>query len=168
MVIGGFIIGAVEALGAFKDTGYRILADLGLKDPKPDQMYPMQIFCDFFEAISTKVGSATVSTMGKNVGINFPQPPEVNSIEKYLNSIDKEYKGGVRGIGMDEGWKTKITGTNSANAVFTGQFPDNFIRGLVEGMGRSVTKNNKFNVVIDTTQPSIDKGEKSVTLLITW
>ena len=168
MVIGGFILGAVEALGAFKETGYRILADIGLKDAKMDQMYPMQIFCDFFESISSKVGTATLSTMGKNVGSTFPLPPDVDSAEKILNALDSQYKYGTRGLGMDEGWKVKKTGSNSATAVFTGHFPDNFIRGLVESMGRKVTKSNKFTAAIDSTQPSIDKGEKSVTLLLSW
>jgi hypothetical protein len=168
MVAGGFIIGAVEALGAFKETGYHILSDSGLKDPKFDQMYPMQIFCDFFESISTKVGTATLSTMGKNVGASFPLPPELDSVEKFLNTIDSQYKYGTKGLGIDDGWKVKLTGANSATAVFTGPLPDNFIRGLIESMGRKVSKTNKMNVAIDPTQPSIDKGEKSVTLLCTW
>jgi hypothetical protein len=168
LMIGGYIIGAVEALGIYRSTGYQILSEYGLSEPKPDQMYSMTIFCDFFDAISTKIGPSTLLVMGKTVGTSFELPPEVDSIDKLFNSLETGYKLASKNLRPDEGWNIKMMSGRSAEVTFVGAFPDNFMRGLLEGMANRILKNGKFLAKIDETRPSIDKGGKSVTFQCVW
>jgi hypothetical protein len=55
MVMGISIIGTVEGLGPYKETGNRILAQSGIQDLKLDGWYPVQSFSDFFDVISSKM-----------------------------------------------------------------------------------------------------------------
>jgi hypothetical protein len=164
--VGATIIGTVDGLGAFKDTGYRILAEAGVKDLKPDEWYPMQALCDFFETVSSKVGKSTLFLIGKNLVVNVPLPPQIDSIEKVYSGFDQVYKTSFHNVPSGEGWKCELTGPTSASMVCTSPFPDEYTRGVTEGFGRRF-KNN-VTAKIDETKPRVDTGGKSVTILVTW
>ena len=164
--IGANILGVIEGSGAFRQTGYRILADLGLKELKQDQWYPMQPFCDFFEAIEKKFGGATLAMIGKSNGSGLPLPPELNTIEKVYSSFDQVYRMNFRNVPTNEGWKFTKTGPKSATIVCTGPMPDEYLRGIAIGFGGRFEKN--LVVKFDETQLRRDKGGNSVTLLVNW
>jgi hypothetical protein len=170
MALGANIIATVEALGVYAVTGYRILAEHGIKDIKPDEWYPMQAFCDFFEAIDTKVGASVFYIIGKTVARTVPLPSEVNTVEKALARFDRVYKTYYKGVAWTEGWKVQIWGDQSAKLVFRGPFPDDFARGLTEGFVRRFARgsNSQIMVRIDSAAPRRDCGESSTTLLANW
>ena len=58
----------VESLGTYKDTGYRLLAQVGIDDVKADDWYDQQIFCDFLDLIQQKVGNQRLFIAGRNQG----------------------------------------------------------------------------------------------------
>ncbi len=66
-ILGSNIIATVDALEVYASTGYGILAENGITDIQPDGWYPMQPFCDFLEAIDTKVGASVYYIIGKKV-----------------------------------------------------------------------------------------------------
>jgi hypothetical protein len=160
------IIGTVDGLGAYKDTGYRILADSGVQNLKPDEWYPMQALCDFFAAVSSKVGKSTFFLIGKNLVAKAPLPPEIDSIEKVYAGFDQVYKTNFRNVPESEGWNFELTGPTSARMICTSPFPDEYTRGITEGFGRRF-KNN-VTAKIDETKPRVDSGGKSVTILVSW
>jgi len=170
MALGAHIIATVEALGAYAATGYRILAEHGITDIKPDEWYPMQAFCSFFEALDRRVGASVFYIVGKAVACAVPLPPEVNNVEKALSRFDLVYKTYYKGVAWTEGWKVQIRGDQSAKLVFRGPFPDDFVRGLAEGFIRRFARGSKSQVTvrIDAAAPRRDRGQSSTTLLASW
>lgn len=168
MVDSGLILGAVESLGIYKTTGYSILSSQGIKDIHPGQWVPMQILCNFFETIATKIGPATLFIMGRNVGSSIPLLPNNNTIEKVLVSLDTAYKSMTRGIGFGEGWKIDQMQSNSARLVFTGHFPSDFLCGLVQGLLQRVSVSTHPRVRFDENHVLLDHGSSSIALLVNW
>jgi hypothetical protein len=163
---GTTIISTVDALGTYKDTGYRMLAECGLSNPKPDAWYSMQILGDFFEAITLKIGNATLFMLGKAVAESMDLPPQIDTIEKLYGSFDQVYKMTFKNVASSEGWSFKPTGANKATLSFCGPFPDDYCRGVAEGFGKRFAK--KLSVKVDETQPRLDQGGKSVNLIVSW
>ncbi len=170
MVLGANIIATVEALGAYSDTGYRILAENGITDVQPDEWYPMQAFCNFIEALNSRVGASVLYITGKAVAACLPLPPEVNTVEKALSRFDLVYKTYYKGVAWTEGWKVRIRGDRSAQLVFRGPFPDDFVRGLTEGFIRRFANGSTDRITVrnDAASPRRDRGQSSTTLLARW
>jgi hypothetical protein len=170
MALGANIIATVEALGAYTSTGYRILAENGITNIKPDEWYPMQAFCSFFEALDRRVGASVFYIVGRTAACAVPLPPEVNTVEKALSRFDSVYKTYYRGGAWTDGWKVQIRGDQSAKLVFRGPFPDDFVRGLTEGFIRRFARGStgRVTVRIDAAAPRRDRGESSTTLLANW
>jgi hypothetical protein len=165
--LGAHIIATFEALGLYTAAGYSILAKNGITDIKPDEWYPMQAFCNFFEAIDTKVGAYII---GKTLGATVPLPPEANTVEKALSRLDVVYKTNYKGVAWTEGWRVQISGDKSAKLIFRGPFPDDFVRGVTEGFVRRFNRGagGRVTVRIDAAAPRRDRGESSTTLLASW
>jgi hypothetical protein len=161
-VMGISMIGSVEALGPYKDTGYRILTECGVQDLKPDGWYPVQAFSRFFDVVTAKVGNATLLMMGRNVANNTPLFPGTDSIEKCMASFDQGFRMFFRGVGPEEGWKVEQTGTTSAKLVFTGLFPSSYIKGMTEGFCKKFRPNAV--VKVDEAQ----SAGSSVTMQVSW
>ncbi len=170
LALGDNIIATVEALGAYSATAYQILAENGITDVKPDEWYPMQAFCSFFEALDRRLGASVFYIVGKTVAVALPLPPEVNTVEKALSRFDLVYKTYYKGVAWTEGWKVRISGDQSAQLVFRGPFPDDFVRGLTEGFIRRFAggSTGRITVKIDAAAPRLDRGENSTTLLASW
>ncbi len=169
-VLGPVVIGTVEALGIYKDTGYGILADCGVVDPEMDQLYPLQVLCDFFQKVETQLGPASLTTMGRNVAKAVPVPPGINSPETALISLGKSYHLNHSNVPKNEGWKYEKTGPASARMVCNAPYPDDFCRGIVDGFVRRFKPAGKGTVrtEIDKTKPRRNTGGKSVTVLARW
>jgi hypothetical protein len=169
-VSGPVVVGTVDALGIYKDTGYKILADCGISDPKMDQLYPLQVLCDFFTQVETRFGPSTLSVMGKNVAQVTPVPPGVDSPEAVLSSMGEAYQLNHQDVPADEGWRYEKTGPTSARMVCNAPYPDDFCRGIIEGFVRRFkqTSGGAVRAEIDMTQPRRDNGGQSVTVLVRW
>jgi hypothetical protein len=168
--LGAIIATTVEALGVYAATGYRILAENGITDIKPDEWYPMQAFCNFFEAIDIKVGASVYYIIGKKVAATVALPPDLNTVEKALSGFDLVHKTNYKGLALADGWKVQIYGDKSAELVFRGPFPDDFVRGVAEGLVRRFANGSadRVTVRIDAGAPRRDRGESSTTLLANW
>jgi hypothetical protein len=169
-VIGSQILVTIEALGTYKDTGYRMLEECGLSDIKPDQWYSQQAYCDYLESIETKIGKATLVVVGKNVAAAAKVHFDIDTVEKWMASAAQIYQRNHRNVPKNEGWAYKMTGPSSAILTCNEPYPDSFIRGLAYGFVRRFQKdcNRLFSVKFDETQPRRDKGGSMVTLIVEW
>ena len=86
-VNGETVLSLVDGMGAFKETGLKILAAHGIADIKPGHWYPQQAWLDAFKDIAGKMGASTLLSIGKTVPANAKWPPHVDSIDKALASI---------------------------------------------------------------------------------
>jgi len=113
-VVGSKILVTVDALGAFKDTGYRYLEECGLLVIKLDQRYSQQAYCDFLETVETKIGKATLVVVGNNVAAAAQVHFDLDSVEKWMASAAQVYQRNHRNVPKNEGWTYKMTGPSAA------------------------------------------------------
>jgi len=166
-IIGNSVYYMIEALGTYKDTGYRLLAQVGISDIKMDDWYAQQTFCDFLDLIQQKVGNKTLFIAGRNQGLEAVLPPVLDVPEKVLASFNQVYRMAHKDIPASEGWAYTSTGPNSAIMTCTAPYPDEFSRGVCDGFVRRFKK-EKTTAKIDETQPRMDTGGKSVTIVVNW
>lgn len=76
---------------AVQDFGTEILQRNGLPDPKPGQWYNFQAFMDSMKQISEKFGGAMLNRIGQQICNYAKIPPEIDSVEKFMESNDKAY-----------------------------------------------------------------------------
>ena len=166
--IGKNILGTVQALGSFKGTAYSYLEKCGLLDLKPDQWYPMQSYCDFFEMLADSTGAKTLQVIGRSLGQNIDLANGAETIGKVYESFNMDFKAKYRNTNPDEGFMVNQTSATSCQIVFTGPFPSEFMRGVLEGIGRQLSDIEYMTVTIDETQPRIETGGKSTTFSLIW
>jgi hypothetical protein len=159
-VIGSQILVTVDALGAFKNTGYRYLEECGLSDIKLDQWYSQQSYCDLLETIETKTGKATLVVVGTNVAAAAKVHFDIDTVEKWMASAAQVYQRNHRNVPKNKGWAYKMTGPSSAILTCNEPYPDSFIRGLADGFVRRFQKdpNRIVSIRIDETQSRRDNG----------
>ena len=166
-IIGNSVYFMVEALGTYKDTGYRLLAQVGISDIKMDDWYDQQIFCDFLELIQQKVGNKTLFIAGRNQGMGAGLPPVLDCPEKVLAGFNQVYKMAHKETPASEGWTYTSSGPNSAIMTCTSPYPDEFSRGICDGFVRRFKEGNT-TAKIDETKARLDTGGKSVTIIVNW
>ena len=163
------VISTVEALGVYKETGYKLLEENGIVKPAPEGWYSQQDYVNFFEALSSKVGPATLFIMGKTLGTTGKIPPNIDTFEKVLLSMDQFYKLHHRNVPSNEGWQFEKTGPNTIKLISTGPYPDEFLRGVISGYAeRYKPEKGRATVTIDPARPRGDTGGDSVTILVNW
>jgi hypothetical protein len=169
-VNGETVLSVVNGVGVFTSAAKKVLKDCGIDDPKPGQWYPQQAWLNSFKSIAEKTGKATLKGIGRSIPENAQWPPEVNSIESGLRSIDMAYHMNHRN-GNIGNYKFTKTSPNSAVMVCDNPYPDYFDMGIIESVCQKFSKpgeSAKVRVKIDETKPSRDKGEQSTTYIIEW
>ena len=167
-VNGETVLSVVDAMGSFKGVGLGILAEHGLENVQPRQWYPQQAWLDAFQTIANKVGVATLAAIGKAIPDNAKWPPQVDTLEKALASIDVAYHLNHRG-GEIGSYKFESTGPKSGKMICRNPYPSEFDQGLISATARKFAPNGTFPAVkLDATAPTRKKGADSCTYLITW
>jgi hypothetical protein len=165
--LGTNIRNTLESLELYKDVGYKLLTQAGIPDLKNDEWYDQQMYCDFLDMLKQKVGPSTLFVAGRNIGMNAPLPPQLNTPAKVLASFDQVYKANHKGVPANQGWIYNSTGENKATMICNSPYPDDLTRGVCDGFVRRF-KTGALFVKIDETKPRIDTGGKTVTFLIQW
>jgi hypothetical protein len=167
-VNGQTVLSVVQGMGAFKERALKVLADNGIPNPQVNQWYPQQSWLNAFKTLSETVGPTTLKLIGQSIPANADWPPQVNSIETALPSIDVAYhmnhKGGEIGH-----YSFTQTGPKSGKMVCDNPYPCEFDRGIVEAVAKKFAPPSAFvTVVHDDSQPCRKKGENACTYQITW
>lgn len=146
-VNGQTVLSVANGLGPLKDVGFRILADNGLADPKPDQWYSQQFWLNAFRQISDRIGTGTLFRIGKSIPDNAVFPPEIDNIHKALAAIDVAYHmnhrldrkvlfdpvSGYMGEGIGHYHYRKLS-DNQVEIKCDNPYPCDFDRGIIEQM----------------------------------
>lgn len=167
-VNGETVLSVVDGMGPFKESGLKILAENGIKDPKPGMWYPQQAWLDAFKTIAEKIGNSTLLAIGKTIPANAKWPPQVDTIEKALASVDMAYHMNHRG-GEIGSYRFENTGAKSGKMICHNPYPSEFDQGIVYAVARKFAPKGDFpSVKLDETAPTRKKGADSCTFLISW
>ena len=90
-VNGETVLSIVAGMGIFKENALQILSENGISNPQPGMWYSQQAWLNAFKTIAEKIGETTLYQIGRKIPENAQWPPDVNTIEKGLASIDVAY-----------------------------------------------------------------------------
>ena len=168
-VNGATVNSVVEGMGAFKVRALQILTECGITNPENEKWYSQTSWLNAFKIISESIGSSTLYSIGMKIPENAKFPPEINSIEKALASVDVAYHMNHRG-GFIGTYKFQSTGERSGVMVCTNPYPDDFDRGIIEAMARKFKPKDSgiVKVVHDDSALCRKKGADSCTYKISW
>ncbi len=167
-VLGQTVLAVVEGMGAFRNLALEILKRHGVDSPNPEGWYKQQPWLDSFKEIYERVGKSTLNLIGQKIPENAKFPPEIDSIDKALASINVAYHIDHRGGEIGHYDFTKL-GPNRARMVCANPYPCEFDLGLIQSMARRFQPAGRTpSVTHDETQSCRRKGGASCTYLVAW
>lgn len=134
-VNGQTVLAVVEGMASSKVKALRILKEYGISNPKPEEWYSQQSWLNAFKKIAEDVGPYTLYCIGAKIPENAQFPPDINSLEKALESIDTAYHINHRGgeIGNYNFYKSP---DGFLHLTCINPYPCEFDRGIIEGIAR--------------------------------
>lgn len=183
-VRGNSIKSFLGGLGTFREEGLKILKKHGLSEPQETSWYSAQIFVNACRTILEAVGPNALFAIGKQVLDNAEFPPEINSLEKALGSLDVAYHMNHRLNGvvlfdpqtgkMGEGighYRIEMTGRRRETRLVCDEpYPCDFDRGLIESICRRFRPAGTFyvNVKHEPANACRKQGAGACNYVISW
>ncbi|OJJ14014.1 hypothetical protein BKI52_44800 [marine bacterium AO1-C] len=170
-VNGQTVLAFVNALPMFRDDMLGILQRHGIENPQEGEWYEQVCWLNAFKEIGEKYGANTLFAIGKAIPENADFPPDINTLEKALASIDVAYHMNHR---QGEIGYYKLVKFNEEDKLAIMEcrnpYPSNFDRGIITTMARKFKPPRvlMINVAIDTSKPSRLDGADVCTYRITW
>jgi hypothetical protein len=167
-VNGETVLSVIDGVGIYAPGARKWLKDNGIIDPKPGQWYSQQAWLNCFKLVAEKAGKSMLKTVGASIPEHANWPPQVNSIETGLSSIDMAYHMNHRNGAIGNYKFTKVS-PKSAIMVCDNPYPDYFDFGIIESIARKFSKQGEVvKVKIDENKPQRDKGAESTNYVIEW
>ena len=167
-VDGASILLLVDAMEMFRRLADSILQKNGIHEVNAAKWYPQQAYLNAYREIYEQIGERTMKTIGKQVPEKALWPPDLDSIEGALASIDVAYHMNHRGgeIGY---YRYENTGENSAKMVCYNPYPCVFDMGLIEATGNKFASPGKrVRLTHDTPDACRAKGGDVCTYSVSW
>lgn len=167
-VAGDSILAVVEAMGAFRTRALKLLAEHGISDPRSGEWYPLQGYLDALRSIYDTRGAATVSVTGRKLVESNPFPPEIDSLEKALASLNTDYLKRHRGSDVG-GFRLEPVGERSVRMVVRNPYPCELDRAVVEAICQRFRPAGRLPRVTHEDGAGCRKdGADACTLLVSW
>ncbi len=167
-VLGQAVLSIVEGMGALQSKAVKILGENGIKPLQPGEWYSMQGTLNSFKTIFEKIGPSTVQTIGRKIPEKAQFPPDINSLEAGLRSIDVAYRMNHRG-GDFGNYRYESTGPKSATLVCHNPYPCDMDLGLIEGIAERFRPKDAIRVVVQHAPGSCrHRGGESCSYTVTW
>jgi hypothetical protein len=170
-VSGESVLAFANALEGGRATRIKILNKHGLSNLQSKAWYSHKGCLNAFKEVSEIFGANTLFAIGEAIPENAIFPPEIDSLEKALASIDVAYhlnhRGGEIGhytlVHFDEH-------KHMATMVCTNPYPSEFDRGIINTMVRKFIPPTSifYDVQLDLTKETRLQGADSCTYVITW
>ena len=162
-VNGQTVLAVVAGMERFEKKALQILEENGIKDPKSGAWYCQQSWLNVFKKISEDVGPYTLYCIGLKIPENAQFPPDIDSLEKALESIDVAYHMNHRG-GEIGTYKFHKSSDGSMYFTCNNPYPCEFDRGIIEGIAkRFILEEDYLTVKHDDSAPCRDKNGNSCT-----
>ncbi len=169
-VLGKAFYAIVKAFPVGEDVRKNILLKNGL-DLNEGQWYPQQKFLSALKELASEVGDDMIEKSGELIPQHAAFPPEIQTLEQALKSIDVAYQMNHRN--GDIGYY-KLVAFNEENkqAIMEckNPYPSKFDLGLIKGMVRQFLPKTSFHydVKIDESKECRSNSGQSCTYIITW
>lgn len=167
-VHGKTVLLVIETMGHFKRIALQILEKYGITEIREDVWVSQSAYLEVFQEIYAKIGSKTLKIIGKQVPEKVIWPPNIQTIEEALQSIDVAYHMNHRG-GEIGTYQFKSTGARTATMVCYTPYPCPFDYGIIEGTAmKFAPKNARVVVKHDDAQPCRMNGGETCAYCISW
>lgn len=91
------ILGGLEDSGPSRDEAMALLAKAGVLDPQPEGWYSQQAILTVLGEVAKRWGAESLRNAGRAVPITARFPPEIESLERALLTLDIAYQVNHRG-----------------------------------------------------------------------
>ncbi len=158
-VVGAVILSAIAHL---KSDVVPLLEKHGIFDVQPDRWYPQQAFLDALRDIQEgwSFGNSTVDLM--SIGMRIPDnavwPPDVNSVEDALESIEVAYQLNHRG-GEIGHYEIEFAEPHHIRMVCDNPYPSDFDYGIIYRTVKKFSPKGQTFQVQRADSPSRLKGD---------
>ncbi len=169
-VLGQAVLSIVDGMELFKGRAMRVLAENGISGLQADAWYRQQSVLNAFKTIFEKIGPNTVRTIGRKIPANAPFPPEINTLDIALQSIDVAYKMNHRSSGQVGSYRFVRTNERLARMTCENPYPCEMDLGLIEAMADRFRPKDAVRLRVDHEPggPCRHRGDESCQYLITW
>lgn len=168
-VTGQSILAIVNGMELAQSRALRILAENGISPLKTDVWYPMPALLKSFQLIFEKIGPSTVRTIGRKIPDSAHFPPDIDTLEKGLRSIDLAYRMNHRGRGAIGGYRFELVDKRSARMACDNPYPCDLDVGLIEAIGDRFRPKDSLWVRIEHAPKGCRRrGDGACTYTINW
>jgi hypothetical protein len=156
--LGQILLSSITGLPTFaKKHLLGLLAQEGITNLDPDQWYDLNIALAFYKQAANDFGPNTIFDLGKAIPEFAIFPPNIDSLDAALNSIDVAYNMNHRNgyIGF---YKVVSHDLEEKKVVMQcyNPYPCDFDRGLLTAMSRKFQSG--IRVVVDESKPTKKAG----------
>lgn len=162
-VLGQPMIGTLSQMG---DTVDMVLKRYGIDQLQPDEWYDLQLYLDILREIAE--GDQNVASNLVQVGMGVSEhgalPPEIDSLEKALMSLQTVYDMNHQNGG--QAWSVEIVDDNTIHCSIDSPYPHDMDYGIVYGFAKRFSKGERFSVAFE--DPSLRNNTEGtpVTLIV--
>ncbi|HKG92192.1 MAG TPA: hypothetical protein VKA84_09885 [Gemmatimonadaceae bacterium] len=163
-VSGGNILSMLAAMGPFRRTGERILADHGIRDVTAEGWYPLDAYVRSLDTIEAKMGPNTLYQVGKEIPNHIMLPPGLDTFPVVIGSFEPAFAMNHRGwAGVPI--SHRVTGPKSGVIISATPYPCDFDRGVIQGFFTKLL-GARLKVEHDPTKECKKKGGRSCTHIV--
>ncbi len=166
-VLGTAILSYVHAMG---EEVHPILAKHDLADVDPDAWYPQQSWLNVLRDLAEGdfKGTLDLVRVGMSVPENASWPPDIDSVQAALSSIDDAYHMNHRG-GELGSYDAKAVGDREIKMYCENPYPCDLDYGIIYATARLyLPADGELMVTPDTEAQCRKHGHDSCTYYVTW
>jgi hypothetical protein len=168
-VYGRSVLALVNAMEFLKLKAQRILNAHGIEALEPEQWYSMRNVLESFEDILKQVGPHTTRAIGHALPKNAVFPPQIDSFESALASLDQAYRMNHRGSGDIGSYRVLPDEARCATMVCDNPYPCEFDQGIMEALYDRFPPKGSFRLRIEHNPSGCRaKGAHSCTYHLKW
>jgi hypothetical protein len=148
---GSSVQNIVEGCGVFQNRVKALLASKGITEIDANKWYDLEVVLSVTDELAKSVGPNVLVEIGKFVPKNAQFPPEIDSFEKALLTLDVAYQMNHRNGNIGE-YKVVQEDLKTFRVVCNTPYPAKFNLGLIRGLAR------KFNSLVRIEEIDTTKG----------
>jgi hypothetical protein len=148
---GSSVQNIVEGCGVFQNRVKTLLASKGITNIDANTWYDLEVVLAVTEELAKSVGPNVLVEIGKYAPKNAQFPPEIDSFEKALLTLDVAYKMNHRNGNIGD-YKVTKEDLKTFKIVCNTPYPAKFNLGLIRGLAR------KFNSLARIEEVGTSKG----------
>lgn len=159
----------LSTIAGLEEDVMPLLKQHGIEKVDADGWYPQQTWLDILKAIGDRRGSSYIDlvSIGMRIPDNAIWPPEVDTIESALKSIDVAYHINHRG-GRIGHYKAEIIGESHVRMTCENPYPSDFDYGIIYRTVQKFSTKGTIFTIKRAESPSRLQGDDMCIYDVTW